>query len=142
MSLLRPNTAQVIRPTKGARTNSGGFVPGTSTIYTALPCLIDQTLITLGRLGQSTATGPVVESTHVLYADGVKVSGYSAGAHVTVRGIDMVVSANLRGAFPDIQRNDQIIAEDNRAFLVLKVTLYYDIYPNIQVELAEGKASS
>jgi len=143
MSLLRPNTVQVIRKGGGAKTNSGGTVPTMTPIYTTLPCLVDMNVVTQGRMMQSSTGGPVIESTHVLYADGSKVSGYTPGTHVTIRGIDMIVCGNARGAFPDIRRNDKIIDERGRSFLVLNdPSMYYDIFPNIQVELAEGKEPS
>lgn len=140
MKLLRPNSVSVKRRNQGAKDKAGEPVVSIATIYAALPALIDA-IPAQARLSVASVTGgPSIEQTHTLYLDGIKVSGYSPGDIVVARGLSLKVSGNGRGAFPDLKVDDRVDGEDGRSFLVVALAYYYDVYPSLQVGMAEGKA--
>lgn len=142
-TILRPNVARIDRQQSGGTSNTGTPVPASPiTIYTALPCLLD-TISALRSydLEVARASQADILGSFMLVADGANVHG-TPGDEVTVNGVVMKIAPNGRAAFPDILKGDRATGEDGLQYLVLGVHLYSDVFPNVQAQLALGKAWS
>ncbi len=142
-TLLRPNTAVVARQQSSGTSNTGSPVPAAPLeVYSGLVCLIDAiSALRSFELVSGGGSEPVTIGGHMLVADGANITG-TPGSPVTVNGVAMVISANGRGAFPDVQKGDKITKEDGTEYLVIGVHQYTDVAPNLQAELQLGKAWS
>jgi hypothetical protein len=146
-SFLRPNIATVDRQAQAGVSLTGEPKRvGITTVYGALPCMIDSLPVgskTGGDL-QLAVEGVVYIATDVGFFDGLgsqKIPvGKNPGDMFTYNGVAYKVSGNGRGAYPDILPSDRITDERGRPFLVLATAQYYDILPNMQVRLAFGRA--
>lgn len=140
---LRPNSAKIERKGTSGTSNTGEPVQGApTTIYAALPCYIESNPRWAEMESAGGNMGPVMYDRRVsMVADGIITPGATPGATVTdVNGNEQIVAGNGRAAFPDIQVNDRVTDENGNEYLVAAIQFYYDVFPNIQVQLDRGKA--
>lgn len=143
-TFLNPSLIDVWRRVPGDTVGPTGGVINTPTqIYSQIPAFVDHaTRGVSDKLEFSMPTGEMVEQTDIGFLDGLvpqQFAGYNPGDTVTVDGIDYIVDAEGRGAFPDVQPFDVIVHAGN-SYLVLQSTRYDDVEPSIQLHLNFGRA--
>jgi hypothetical protein len=127
---------------------TGEGVPATFLVVSGLNCGIGPYDVRSGAGGnlQYYIEGQVYEADHELYVQGLAPIDFfpaSGGSVVFVAwnpGIPYTVNNTLLGAYPDIQVGDRVTDENATQYLVLARHAYYDIQPNLQLRMAQGKA--
>lgn len=140
---LRPNAAKIDRkPPSDQTSNTGEPVPAEIVnVYEALPCYIESNP-RWAETEMSGMGGPVIYDRRVsMIADGIVTPNATPGSTVVDKnGNEQIVAGNGRAAFPDIRVGDRVTDENGEEYLVEAVQFYYDVFPNIQVQLDRGKA--
>ena len=134
-TFLRPNIAAIDRRERGAAGPTGEYALSPVSIVTG-----DYKL---------EIEGEVFVATHVLFVDGLAPQFYGSTAPGSTfdyqpagaaAPLPYVVAANHRGAFIDVEPGDRVTDENGITYLALAVATYYDINPQRQVRIAQGRA--
>lgn len=152
-TFLRPNIIEIDRRERGAQGPTGEYALTTVEIVSGVPARIDVTSI-VGRSGGDYVAeieGEVFVATHLLFLDGIApyVFGSTppggtfdyqpAGATAP---LPYIVAGDGRGAYIDVEPGDRVTDENGVTYLALAVATYYDINPQRQVRLSQGRAWS